>query len=124
MTPWCYGERVEFNPDPVDAVQKSYDAGVTDEFVDARGLRPRTAMIQDGRRRASSSTSAPTGPGRSPARLVDPDFDGFPAQDAASSRCHFVCTTQYDATMPNVQVAFPSQKPAQHLWRVYLRQRA
>ena len=33
-----YGESAEFNADPVDAVQKSYDAGVTDEFVDPRGL--------------------------------------------------------------------------------------
>ena len=28
-----YGESAEFNADPVDAVQKSYDAGVTDEFL-------------------------------------------------------------------------------------------
>ena len=28
-----YGESAEFNADPVDAVQKCYDAGVTDEFL-------------------------------------------------------------------------------------------
>ena len=36
--------------------------------------------------------------------LVDPEFDGFTRQFFPLV---FVCNTEYDATMPNVQVAFP-----------------
>ena len=37
---------------------------------------------------------------------MDPDFNGFDAEKRATSRCIYVCMTQYDATMPNVEVAF------------------
>ena len=36
--------------------------------------------------------------------LVDPDFDGFTRQFFPVT---FVCNTEYDASMPNVEVAFP-----------------
>ena len=36
--------------------------------------------------------------------LVDPNFDGFTRQYFPLT---FVCNTEYDATMPNVEVAFP-----------------
>ena len=36
--------------------------------------------------------------------LVDPDFDGFTRQIFPLT---FVCNTEYDASMPNVEVAFP-----------------
>ena len=84
-------------------------AGVTDEFMEP--VVCAEGRAGPGQRLASSSsTSAPTGPGRSPARFVDPDFRRLWSARRASSRCTYVCTTEYDATMPNVQVAFPRQK--------------
>ena len=40
--------------------------------------------------------------------LVDPDFSGFARRDGCFP-LYYVCMTQYDATMPNVHVAFCSQ---------------
>ena len=99
-----YGESAEFNPDPVDAVQKSYDAGVTDEFVipvvcarDARIEKGDAVIFMNFRPdRAREITRT----------LVDPDFTGFERKNGYFP-VHFVCTTSYDASMPNVEVAFP-----------------
>jgi 2,3-bisphosphoglycerate-independent phosphoglycerate mutase len=93
--------------DPVRAVSISYQAGVTDEFVEpvvcAQG-----AEITEGDSiiffnfrpdRARELTRA----------FVDDAFTGF---DRKLGRfpVQYVCTTEYDATMPNVSVAFPRQK--------------
>ena len=40
--------------------------------------------------------------------IVDPDFDGFERKKVLKD-IHYVCFTQYDATMPNVEIAFPPQ---------------
>ncbi len=40
--------------------------------------------------------------------FVDPDFDGF-ARKVVLQDLSYVCFTQYDATIPNVEVAFPPQ---------------
>ena len=40
--------------------------------------------------------------------FVDGDFDGFDRKKAVKN-LKYVCMTQYDATMPNVEVAFPPQ---------------
>ena len=40
--------------------------------------------------------------------LVDPEFTGFVRRNGFFP-LHYVCMTQYDATMPNVQVAFRPQ---------------
>ncbi len=40
--------------------------------------------------------------------LVDPDFTGF-ERIGGQKKVFFVCMTQYDATMPNVEVAFKPQ---------------
>ena len=40
--------------------------------------------------------------------LVDPDFDKL-KRKRGFLPLHFVCTTEYDATMPNVSVAFPTR---------------
>ncbi|MBR2667693.1 MAG: 2,3-bisphosphoglycerate-independent phosphoglycerate mutase [Oscillospiraceae bacterium] len=92
--------------DPVQAVADSYDRGVTDEFFepvvcDPEGLiRPGDGVINFNFRpdRAREITRA----------LVDPDFDGFVRRDGYFP-VHYVCTTEYDATMPNVTVAYPRQ---------------
>ena len=100
-----YGEGVQ-NPDPVAAVQASYDDGVTDEFVipvvcaQGAGIAAGDACIFMNFRpdRARQITRT----------LVDPDFDGFQRRNGFFP-LHFVCTTSYDATMPNVAVAFPKE---------------
>ncbi|MDR1564392.1 MAG: 2,3-bisphosphoglycerate-independent phosphoglycerate mutase [Oscillospiraceae bacterium] len=40
--------------------------------------------------------------------FVDPEFNGFERKDGFFP-LHYVCMTQYDASMPNVKVAFPPQ---------------
>ena len=40
--------------------------------------------------------------------FVDPEFTGFERSGGMLSLC-FVCMTEYDATMPNVTVAFAPQ---------------
>ena len=100
-----YGEGVE-NPDPVDAMQKSYDAGVTDEFVlpvvcDRDGvIKPGDSVIFYNFRpdRAREITRA----------LVDDAFDGF-ARRNGRFPLNYVCFTEYDSTIPNVDVAFLPQ---------------
>ena len=96
-----YGEGIQ-NPDPVKAVEKSYDAGVTDEFVEPV-VCDRDGTISDGDSiiffnyrpdRAREITRA----------LVDPAFDGFQREFFPTT---YVCNTEYDATMPNVLVAWP-----------------
>ena len=100
------GEGVQ-DADPVRAVEESYKAGVTDEFVvptvcDPSGcIRSGDSVIFINFRpdRAREMTRA----------LVDPDFDGF-ARPKGFFPLHYVCTTQYDATIPNVTVAFPPEE--------------
>ena len=96
-----YGEGVQ-NPDPVDAVARSYENGVTDEFVepvvcDSRGtISDNDSVIFFNYRpdRAREITRA----------IVDPDFDGFRREYFPTT---YVCNTEYDASMPNVLVAWP-----------------
>ena len=97
-----YGEGAHSNPVPAAAVKDSYAAGITDEFVepvvcDAEGtISDNDSVIFFNFRpdRARELTRT----------LVDPDFDGFTRQVFPLT---FVCNTEYDATMPNVAVAFP-----------------
>ena len=96
-----YGEGIQ-NSDPVDAVAKSYRDGVTDEFVepvvcDKDGtISDNDSIIFFNYRpdRAREITRA----------FVDPAFDGFQREFFPLT---YVCTTEYDASMPNVLVAFP-----------------
>ena len=97
-----YGEGSTFNPVPVAAVKDSYAAGVTDEFVEPV-VCDRDGTISDNDSviffnfrpdRAREITRS----------LVDPEFDGFTRQFFPLT---FVCNTEYDASMPNVEVAFP-----------------
>ncbi len=104
----CYGEG-ERAPLPAEAVEKSYAAGVTDEFVtpkvivDEQGkpkgpVQPGDAVIFYNFRadRAREITHA----------FVDQDFAGFSRRGRPA--VHFVCMTQYDASLP-APVAFPPQ---------------
>ena len=98
-----YGEGSTFNPVPVAAVKDSYAAGVTDEFVEPV-VCDRDGTISDNDSviffnfrpdRARELTRA----------LVDPDFAGFRRKKGFFPLV-YICMTQYDATMPNVEVAY------------------
>ncbi len=100
-----YGEAT-YIPDPLDAVQGSYNKEVTDEFMtpvvcvkDAE-IQPNDTVIFMNFRpdRARQITRT----------LVDPDFAGFERKKGFFP-VQFVCTTCYDASMPNVEVAYPSE---------------
>ena len=100
------GEGV-YNPDPVDAMQRSYDEGVTDEFV-VPVVCDRNGMISPG----DSVIFINFRPDRAreiTRSLVDPDFKGFERRKGFFP-LKYVCTAQYDASMPNVTVAYPPQE--------------
>ena len=91
------------DPDPVAVMQKSYGAGVTDEFIvptvvtEGAGIKAGDSVIFFNFRpdRARELTRA----------LVDPDFAGF-EREKGFFPLTYICMTQYDATMPNVEVAY------------------
>lgn len=89
------------NHDPVEVMRASYDAGVTDEFVEPT-IVTEGGFIQSG----DSVIFANFRPDRAreiTRTMVDPDFSDFACE---SRTLQFVCMTQYDVTMPNVQVAY------------------
>lgn len=100
-----YGEGVKVEC-PVCAVKNSYANDVTDEFVvpavvdGGATIKPNDSVIFFNFRpdRAREITRT----------LVDPDFNGFERKNGFFP-VNFVCMTQYDATMPNVDVAFKPQ---------------
>ena len=96
-----YGEGVQ-NADPVDAVAKSYENGITDEFVEP--------VVCDGEGTISDNDSIiffnyrPDRAREITRAIVDPEFDGFQREYFPTT---YVCNTEYDASMPNVLVAWP-----------------
>ena len=101
-----YGE-APYEADPVAAVQKSYDNGVTDEFVEPV-VCAENAQIGEG----DSIIFYNFRPDRAreiTRTFVDPDFAGF-ERKRGFFPVQYVCTTEYDATMPNVAVAYPREK--------------
>lgn len=101
-----YGEGVQ-NADPVDAMAKSYENDVTDEFV-----VPVVCAGKDGAVKANDAVVffnfRPDRAREITRTFVDDAFDGFDRQNGRFPLT-YVCMTQYDATMPNVQVAFKPQ---------------
>ena len=87
-----------------EAMEQSYANGVTDEFVvpvivtEGATVKDDDAIIFANFRpdRAREITRA----------FVDPEFTGF---ERVQPKIHYVCMTQYDATMPNVEIAFKPQ---------------
>mgnify|MGYP005808152769 CR=1 FL=1 len=94
----------KFCEDPVKAVEASYAEGVTDEFV--------VPVVCDKDGTISDNDSViffnfrPDRAREITRSLVDQDFDGFVRQWFPLT---YVCTTEYDASMPNVTVAFPHE---------------
>ena len=89
-----------------EAVEASYASGVTDEFVvpvvlnDYEGVNKNDSFVFFNFRpdRAREITRT----------LVDKSFNGFERKKGFFP-VYYVCMTQYDATMPNVDIAFKPQ---------------
>ncbi len=100
-----YGEG-EQNADAVAAMAASYENGVTDEFVVP------TVCDTNGKIKAGDSVVffnfRPDRAREITRTFVDEDFAGFERKNGFFPLT-YVCMTQYDATMPNVQVAFKPQ---------------
>ncbi|QQY80278.1 phosphoglycerate mutase [Keratinibaculum paraultunense] len=96
---------------PIEAVQKSYDEGINDEFVIPTVITQNdkpVATIDSGDSviffnfrpdRARQITRA----------IVDDEFEGFQREKVVDA--FFVTMTEYDKTIKNVYVAFKPEKP-------------
>ena len=98
-------------PDPVAMMWENYKNGVTDEFT-VPAVVTEGAEVKSGDSviffnfrpdRARELTRA----------LVDPDFAGFRRKKGFFPLV-YICMTQYDATMPNVEVAYLLQQIEEH----------
>ncbi|MFV0402112.1 MAG: 2,3-bisphosphoglycerate-independent phosphoglycerate mutase [Oscillospiraceae bacterium] len=99
----------EWSADPAAMMEASYKADVTDEFV-VPCVCQKGATINEG----DSVICFNFRPDRAreiTRTLVDPAFTGF-QRDDINLDLTYVCMTQYDATMPNVSVAFAPQSLA------------
>lgn len=101
-----YGEGVN-ESEPVQAIKNSYANEVTDEFMLPTVIEG-GASVKEGDSviffnfrpdRARQITRA----------FVDPDFSGFERKNGFFET-NFVCMAQYDASMPNVSVAYPPEQ--------------
>lgn len=99
------------NSSPIDAVQRSYDEGINDEFIVPTVITEKgkpIATIDNGDSiiffnfrpdRARQITRA----------IVDRDFEGFKRGKEVDT--YFVTMTEYDKTIRNVHVAFKTEIP-------------
>lgn len=104
------GEGIQTN-DPVKAIEESYEKvdadgkNITDEFIE-----PTVCLENEGRIGKNDSVVffnfRPDRAREITRTFVDPDFNGFEREYFPVT---YVCMTQYDATMPNVSVAFKTQ---------------
>ena len=101
-----YGEGNQ-EADPVKAMEESYAKEVTDEFV-VPTVCDKNGMIQ-----ANDSVMffnfRPDRARQITRAYVDPEFNGFERKKGFFP-LKYVCMTQYDATMPNVEVAYPPEQ--------------
>ncbi|WP_294751055.1 2,3-bisphosphoglycerate-independent phosphoglycerate mutase [uncultured Ruminococcus sp.] len=101
-----YGEGVK-ESDPVQAIKNSYTNEVTDEFM--------LPTVIEGGAQIKADDSViffnfrPDRARQITRSFVDPDFSGFERRKGFFP-VKFVCMAQYDATMPNVSVAYPPEQ--------------
>lgn len=101
-----YGEGVK-ETDPVQAIKNSYANEVTDEFM--------LPTVIDGGEQIKENDSViffnfrPDRARQITRAFVDPEFKGFERKNGFFN-LHFVCMAQYDASMPNVTVAYPPEQ--------------
>ena len=95
---------------PVEAIEESYRQEVFDEFV-----VPTVFTNKNGEPIAKIEENdsviffnfRPDRAREITRSIVNPDFDGFKTD---YKPVYFVCMTQYDATLPNVQIAYPKEE--------------
>ena len=96
--------------DPIQAMHESYDEDVSDEFVVPFVMEENGEVI--GRIRDNDSivmyNFRPDRAREITRCFVDDAFDGF-ERKARPKNITYVCMTQYDATMPNVLLAYPPE---------------
>ncbi len=107
---FVFGEGIQ-NTNPVDAIEKSYETvdgdgkNLTDEFI-----LPTVTLENEGRIGEGDSivffNFRPDRAREITRTFVDEAFTGF---ERNFFKTNYVCMTQYDATMPNVDVAFKPQ---------------
>lgn len=103
-----YGEG-EKAADAKEAVERSYAAGTTDEFV--------LPTVCDGGETVKDGDSIiffnfrPDRARELTRAFVDADFSGFSRQNGAPD-VYYVCMTRYDASIKGVEIAFPPQSLA------------
>ena len=103
----AYGEGEKATSGPA-GIQASYDKDTTDEFV-----LP-TVVEKDGAALATVKENdsiiffnfRPDRAREITRAFVDPEFTGF---ERVQPKIHYVCMTQYDATIPGVEIAFKPQ---------------
>lgn len=91
-----------FEENAAEAVQRSYDERITDEFI-VPFICEKDAGIKDG----DSVIFANFRPDRAremTRAIVDEEFTGF---ERTAKKVCYVCMAQYDETLENVKVAFP-----------------
>ena len=96
-------------PDPAAMMRQSYADGVTDEFIVP-------AVVTEGAEVKSGDSVIffnfrPDRARELTRTLVDPNFAGFERKKGFFPLT-YICMTQYDATMPNVEVAYAPQSLA------------
>jgi 2,3-bisphosphoglycerate-independent phosphoglycerate mutase len=106
-----YGEG-NFNESPVEAIKESYEKtdaegkNITDEFVEP------TVCVKGAEIKADDSVIffnfRPDRAREITRTFVDEKFEGFERRNGFFP-LYYVCMTQYDASMPNVRVAFKPQ---------------
>ncbi|MBR2540013.1 MAG: 2,3-bisphosphoglycerate-independent phosphoglycerate mutase [Mogibacterium sp.] len=88
-----------------EAIDNSYAKDETDEFVQPTVVTPVPVKSGDS---VIFINFRPDRAREITRTLVDPDFDGF-ERKAKVTGLTYVCMAEYDATMPNVTVAFPPE---------------
>ena len=110
-----YGEG-PFDGNPIHAIEMSYANNVMDEFV-IPTVCMNNAQIKD----QDSVIFFNFRPDRAreiTRTFVDPAFDGF-SRKSGILNLTFVCMTEYDATMPNVKIAY-LPRPLTHTFGEYI----
>ena len=96
------------------AVNTAYDRDETDEFVVPCCIKTRSAEVGKSQGNICDSDSVimynfrPDRAREITRAIVVPDFDGFD-RGVVRKDITYICMTQYDASIPNVGIAFPPQ---------------
>ena len=103
------GEGVKSNS-VIEAIEESYRQEVFDEFVVPTVITNKNGdpIATIGKNDSVIFFNFRPDRAREITRsIVDPDFDGFKTDYAPT---YFVCMTPYDATLPNVKIAYPKEE--------------